>query len=213
MENSRIAELLRPFVATNQIRPELLDQLGLYLDLLLKWNARMSLTAVRDPERIVTRHFGESLFAARTLFADNSDAITLADVGSGAGFPGVPIKLWAPKIQLTLIESQNKKATFLREVIRALQVDGVEVFCGRAEQWGQTADVVTLRAVEKFESVLPVAADFVSAEGRICLLVGEKQIPKAQQLLGNTWHWQDPSAIPQSEDRVVAIANKLQKTP
>jgi 16S rRNA (guanine527-N7)-methyltransferase len=213
MENSRIADLLRPFVGAGEISPALLDQLRTYLDLLLKWNARVNLTAVRGPEQIVTRHFGESLFAARSLFGDNSDAIALADVGSGAGFPGIPLKLWAPQIHLTLIESQNKKATFLHEVIRTLQLDRTDVFCNRAEQWGQTADIVTLRAVEKFDSVLPIAAGLVSPEGRLCLLVGEKQIPKAQQLLGDTWHWQVPAAIPQSEDRIVASASQLRNSP
>ena len=209
MENSRIAELLGPFVATTDICPEFLDRLRLYLELLLKWNARVNLTAVRDPEQIVTRHFGESLFAARTLFAASSEANTLADVGSGAGFPGIPIKLWETRIRLTLIESQNKKATFLREVIRTLHLEGTDVFCNRAEQWGQRAEVVTLRAVEKFESVLPIAAGLVAREGRLCLLIGAKQISTAQQLLGEEWQWHSPAAIPHSEDRVVAIASRL----
>ncbi len=210
MESTRIADLLRPFVGATDIRPELLHQLRLYLELLLKWNARVNLTAVRDPEQIVTRHFGESLFAARTLFAHGASPATIADVGSGAGFPGIPIKLWTPQSHLTLIESQNKKATFLRELLRTLQLDNAEVFCGRAEQWGQTADVVTLRAVEEFESVLPVAASLVAPGGRLCLLIGAKQISAAQTVLGEAWHWQDPSAIPQSDDRVIAIASQLQ---
>jgi 16S rRNA (guanine527-N7)-methyltransferase len=208
MENSRIADLLRPFVGPNDVRPELLDRLRLYLDLLLKWNGRVNLTAVRDPEQIVTRHFGESLFAARTLFAGNNDANTLADVGSGAGFPGIPIKLWAPQLHLTLIESQNKKATFLREATRTVQLDGADVFCGRAEQWGRTADVITLRAVEKFETVLPIAAGLVVPRGRLCLLIGAKQISRAQQLLGDAWHFQNDAPVPQSEGRIIAIASK-----
>jgi 16S rRNA (guanine527-N7)-methyltransferase len=200
------------------MRSELLDQLRLYLDLLLKWNARVNLTAIRDPEQIVARHFGESLFAARTLFAaDAGGPMTLADVGSGAGFPGIPIQLWAPQNQVTLIESQNKKATFLREVIRTLQLDKATAFCGRAEQWGQTADIVTLRAVEKFDSALPIAADLVAPEGRLCLLIGAKQISDAQKLLGDAWQWQPPCVIPQSEDRVVAVASQrhsqLRQTP
>ena len=213
MENSRIAGLLRPFTGTEDLRPELLDQLRLYLELLTKWNARVNLTAVRDPEQIVTRHFGESLFAARSLFAANNGATTLADVGSGAGFPGIPMKLWAPQLRLALIESQNKKATFLREVIRLLAIDSVDVVCTRAEQWGKTADAVTLRAVEKFESVLLVAAGLVAPQGRLCLLIGEKQISRAQELLGDSWRWREAVPIPQSADRVVAIASQLRKTP
>ena len=69
----------------------------------------------------------------------------------------MPIKLAFPALQVTLIESQNKKATFLKEVIRALRLDGIEVYNGRAEQWGKQADVVTMRAVERFEAALPDA--------------------------------------------------------
>jgi 16S rRNA (guanine527-N7)-methyltransferase len=209
MESTRIAELLRPFTGRVERSGDLQEQLRLYLDLLLKWNARMNLTAIRDPEQIVTRHFGESLFGARVLLGDFDRAqapITLADVGSGAGFPGVPLKLWIPQIRLTLIESQNKKATFLREVIRALKLDATEVFCGRAEDWAKTADMVTLRAVEKFERVLPAAASLVAPGGRLGLFIGEKQLTKAHEILGEPFSWRDPVVIPQSEGRVVAIA-------
>ncbi len=162
MDSDRIAALLEPFLGGEPVSPRLLAQLQAYLDLLLRWNARINLTAVRDPEQIVTRHFGESLFAARILRDDGAFAtglpVSLADVGSGAGFPGIPIKLFAPDIHLTLIESQNKKSTFLKEVIRTLELENAEVYPGRAEHWGKTAQIVTMRAVERFDSVLPVAA-------------------------------------------------------
>src|ERR1022692_1287749 len=121
MDAARIAELLGPFLGGEPLSPDLAAQLQAYLELLLRWNARINLTAVRDPEQIVTRHFGESLFAARVLRDTGALAAgaTLADVGSGAGFPGIPIQLFAPDVRVTLIESQNKKATFLREVVRA----------------------------------------------------------------------------------------------
>jgi len=164
----------------------------------------MNLTAVRGAEQIVARHFGESLFAATLLL--NQSPITLADVGSGAGFPGVPMKLWAPQNSVTLIESQQKKATFLREVLRTLKLDTAEVFCGRAEEWPKTADVVSLRAVEKFERVLPVAARLVAPGGRLCLLIGEKQLTKARELVTEPFTWHDAVAIPQSAGRVVAVA-------
>ncbi len=206
MENTRIAELLQPFLGGSNLSPALLEQLRSYLDLLLRWNARMNLTAVRDPEQIVARHFGESLFAARVLLPDQATC-TLADIGSGAGFPGIPIKLWSPATHLTLIESQRKKATFLREVLRTLKLEA-EVFNGRAEQWGRTADLVTLRAVEKFESVLPMAANLVAPSGRVGLLIGAKQLTTAHELLGENWSWAAPAAIPQSSERVVAIAER-----
>src|SRR6201993_4917174 len=121
MDSARMAELLQPFVMQEKLSPRMLEPLQLYLDLLLRWNARVNLTAVRDPEQIVTRHFGESLFAAG-LLKQNAPA-TLADVGSGAGFPGIPMKLVLPHCGLTLIESQGKKAAFLREVLRSLKLE------------------------------------------------------------------------------------------
>ncbi len=219
MDAARIAELLQRFAPG--LSPTVASQLQIYFDLLLKWNARINLTSVRDPEQIVTRHFGESLFAARALFGcvtgsaigSLSSALTLADIGSGAGFPGIPIKLLAPQVGLTLIESHAKKATFLREVLRTLQVGGAEVFCDRAEQWGQTADVVTMRAVEHFERILPVAAALVAPGGRLCLLIGAPQAEAAAAVLGREWQWQLPQAIPDSSHRVVLIGTKVEIVP
>jgi len=209
MVRARLAELLRPFAPEAELPSSALDRLQLYLDLLLRWNARVNLTAVRQPEQIVTRHFGESLFAARMLLEPvHERPVTLADVGSGAGFPGIPIKLWAPHVQLTLIESQNKKAAFLREVLRTLQLDGAEVFCGRAEQWGKTAELATLRAVERFERVLPVAAELVAPGGRLCLLIGAGQVDAARAISGDSWTWDKPVLVPQSAERVVLIGER-----
>jgi len=211
METARTAELLRPFTTEAALSPKALGQLQLYLDLLLLWNARINLTAVREPEQIVTRHFGESLFAAQVLLGKGNDVAmgqTLADVGSGAGFPGIPMKLFAPEMEVTLIESHNKKATFLREVIRTLHLDRAEVFCGRAEQWGKSTDLVTLRAVEQFERALPVAAELVTPGGRLCLLVGEGQVPTASQVLGAGWTWQPQTIVPQSAGRVVLVGSR-----
>src|SRR6202041_1504910 len=114
LSESAIAALLIPYLNPPAA---ILPQLSAYLDLLLKWNARTNLTAIRNPEEIVRRHFGESLFAARHLDPNTS---SLLDFGSGAGFPGLPIALLRPDVQVTLAESQNKKATFLREVVRNL---------------------------------------------------------------------------------------------
>src|SRR5260370_9522 len=113
----------------------LLPKLSPDPDLLLKWNARTNLTAIRDPEEIVRRHFGESLFAARHLNPTTPDPspMTLLDFGSGAGFPGLPIALLRPDLQVTLAESQNKKAAFLREAVRTLILPNVEVWDARVE--------------------------------------------------------------------------------
>jgi 16S rRNA (guanine527-N7)-methyltransferase len=215
MDATRIAALLEPFLGGEPVSADLAAQLQGYLDLLLRWNVRINLTAVRDPEQIVTRHFGESLFAARVLgdagaFVSHSgDAPTLADVGAGAGFPGVPIKLFAPEVQLTLIESQNKKATFLREVIRALGIQGTEVFCGRAENWTRRATIVTMRSVEKFETAMAVSASLVTDAGTLCLLIGAGQAQPARKVLGSEWRFNPAVATPQSDGRVVLVGKRI----
>jgi 16S rRNA (guanine527-N7)-methyltransferase len=211
METARIADLLTPFTGGEDLAPRLLGALQRYLDLLLRWNARVNLTAVRDPEAIVTRHFGESLFAARVLLGGRGEGATtesVADVGSGAGFPGIPMKLFTSALELTLIESHNKKAVFLREVVRSLELEHAEVFRGRAEQWGKIADLVTLRAVEKFEWALQVAASLVAKNGRLGLLVGTGQVATAQQVLGGDWKWAEPMNVPGSKARVVVAARR-----
>ena len=206
LDTARIAELLEPFLPAPDCL--LLEQLQTYLELLLRWNARTNLTSVRRPEEMVTRHFGESLFAARVLLGeDRSASGRLADVGSGAGFPGVPMKLFAPGLRLTLIESQNKKATFLRELVRALELPDAEVFYGRAEQWGQSADYVTLRAVEKIGQALSVAAGLVAPGGRMGVLIAAGQTELARMTISHMT-WREEVRLPMSGARVVLIGEK-----
>jgi 16S rRNA (guanine527-N7)-methyltransferase len=213
LDAARIAQLLQPFV-DGPLSAGLCAQLQTYLDLLLRWNASINLTSVRDPEQIVTRHFGESLFAARILRAAGAfagDTPTLSDIGSGAGFPGIPIKLLVPEVHVTLIESQNKKATFLREVIRALNLTGIDVFPARAEDWTNTAQVITLRAVEKFEQTLPLAASLTSAKGWLCLLIGTSQAGFAVSSLAPSWRFVPMSTIPLATDRIVLVGNNTKQ--
>jgi 16S rRNA (guanine527-N7)-methyltransferase len=143
---------------------ELVAQLSAYLDLLLKWNARTNLTAIRDPEEIVRRHFGESLFTARHL----PDGETLLDLGSGAGFPGLPIQLARPELRVTLAESQGKKASFLREAVRTLALP-TEVWGDRVEAMpaNRLFDVVTLRAVDNPVAAIRLAAKRLLPDGAI----------------------------------------------
>jgi 16S rRNA G527 N7-methylase RsmG len=292
MHTSRIAELLAPFLGSSHDQKsnteELFHAISTYIDILVRWNARINLTAIRDPQEIVTRHFGESLFAARHLFpstarvaADAPSApsvpgsavrspkssasptaahrqnphhrakdsalampmqqpqnahgnakdsyegmasavptgphketgalapedATLADLGSGAGFPGLPIKLWAPHIALTLIESNHKKATFLREVTRALTLTDVNIQNVRAEDLRQTFDVVTLRAVERFDKILPEAARLLNPAGRLALLVSSAQ--PAIRVLPANFQWSGPIPIPLSRSRILLIGRHL----
>jgi 16S rRNA (guanine527-N7)-methyltransferase len=247
MHPARIAELLEPFLHdANYQRPAANDALykyiSTYIDILQHWNARINLTAIRNPEEIVTRHFGESLFAASHLFPKaypvsssvssvssvpsvvkgvdidvetaeaRSPKARLADIGSGAGFPGIPIKLWAPNIYLTLIESNQKKATFLKEVARALTLTDINIQTVRAETLpSSTFEVVTLRAVERLPEILPVAANLLAPQGRLALLIASPQLESVRSRLPNlTWDPQIP--IPNSQSRVLLIGHREPRT-
>jgi len=171
-----MAELLEPYVslpdgqavgvATEEdVWPAIYSQLVIYLELIMKWNARMNLTAIRTPEEIVRRHFGESLFVGTHI----GECGTLLDFGSGAGFPGVPIQLLRPDVRVTLAESHGKKAAFLQEVVRSLKLP-TEVWAGRVETMPaeRQFDVVALRAVEGMDRAVGEAG--LRAAGRVLIL-------------------------------------------
>jgi 16S rRNA (guanine(527)-N(7))-methyltransferase RsmG len=280
MDAPRIAQLLDPFLEARataaspspaRLTPRRLDQISTYIDLLIRWNARVNLTAIRTPEEIVTRHFGESLFAARHLLPvpdgaaglspvvhqavggvligpEQADTQTmpastsaldhpgatlppsdtrqnhspapqlfgrpnptpslLADLGSGAGFPGLPMKIWSPPTRVTLIESNHKKVAFLREVIRNLTLMDIDVYPGRAEDFPPASvAVLTLRAVERFDAILPIAATLLAPGGRLALLIGQAQVPRAHELAPSL-QWSEPIPIPESDSRVLLTGHK-----
>ncbi|MGA2354762.1 MAG: RsmG family class I SAM-dependent methyltransferase [Terriglobales bacterium] len=133
------------------------------------------------------------------------------DIGSGAGFPALPLKIWAPQIHLTLIESNHKKSAFLKEVARALTFTNVDVITERTESVlarpaSPRAEVVTLRAVERFEAILPQAAHFLAAQSALALLIGASQIPKLPTQ--PTLKWQTPIPIPNSNQRILLLGYK-----
>lgn len=173
LANDTIRELLLPFVRTEL--PELLiNQLSTYLDLLIRWNARVSLTSIRTPEEMVQRHFGESLFTAEKLSKHLKNDSKLLDFGSGAGFPGLPIQLYLPEIHVTLAESQARKVAFLREAIRTLHLK-TAVWPQRVEDMQvQRFDVVTLRAVEQMAAAVASAELRVHHGGYVAALVGRE---------------------------------------
>jgi len=203
VETAVIAQLLQPFIELDEMR---LRDISTYIDLLLKWNSRINLTAIRDPGEIVQRHFGESLFAAK--YALDQKPVEMAiDLGSGAGFPGVPFAILAPDVRVTLIESQQKKATFLQELIYTLGLKNVKVFAARAESYSGTVDLVMLRAVERFEQALQMAVRLTEPGGRIALMIGSGQVELARKL-GITVNWSDPVQIPGSHSRELLLGTK-----
>ncbi len=160
-------------------------QLETFLALLLRWNARINLTAVREPAEIVRRHFAESIFAARQI---PQRAKTLLDYGSGGGFPGIPIAICRPEIAVTLAESQSKKAAFLREAVRTLGLKA-EVWAARVEamESGRVFDAVTLRAVDKMPAACKSAAERLAPRGWIAAFTTRKTEAALEKIAGVRW--------------------------
>jgi 16S rRNA (guanine527-N7)-methyltransferase len=183
LSSEQIATLLQPYIlpqtSGDPLSPALLDQLSTYLDLLLRWNSRVSLTSIRTPEEIVQRHFGESLFTGFHLAPHLPAQAQLLDYGSGAGFPGLPIQLLLPNLQVTLSESQTRKVAFLREVIRTLSLT-TEVWPKRVEEMPaeRCFDAITLRAVDRMELSQQQASERLRSRGWLALLTTEtRELP------------------------------------
>ena len=199
-----IPDLLRPYTG-DAVTPQpdlshIHAQLAVYLELILKWNARTNLTAIRTPEEIVRRHFGESLFAGAHL----GPCATLLDFGSGAGFPGLPIQLQRPDIAVTLAESQGKKASFLREAVRTLALP-TEVWAGRVEAMpaARQFDVVTLRAVDNMEAAIQ-AASHRAAQRIVILTTRQAELPT----LADSFRFAEPIPLPESIEGVLLIGSR-----
>ncbi|HEX4007943.1 MAG TPA: 16S rRNA (guanine(527)-N(7))-methyltransferase RsmG [Acidobacteriaceae bacterium] len=181
-----------------------------YLTLLVRWNARINLTAVRTPEEIVSRHFVECLFAARQIPANVK---TLLDFGSGAGFPGIPVAIVRPEIAVTLAESQGKKAAFLREVVRTLGLKA-EVWSGRVEALPaeRVFDRVMLRAVDKMAEACGSAILRLSPEGRLMVFATRKTEPALDTLAEpNGLQWEPALPLPGSQQGILKLGHRLRK--
>jgi 16S rRNA (guanine527-N7)-methyltransferase len=204
VQTDQIAGLLRPWITLEMNQ---LVQVQTYIGILLRWNSRINLTAIRDEENIVKRHFGESFFSAARLLEDHEEEkepSSILDLGSGAGFPGIPTAMLARNSQVTLIEAHVKKSAFLNEVIRSINLSHVSVFTGRGENYSGKAQLVTMRAVEKFDASMPLAASMVEPGGRLALMIGASQIDQAKAS-GQRFHWRNPVEVPGGHSRVLLV--------
>ena len=179
-----------------------------YMYLLLLWNHKVSLTSIVDPGEILDRHFGESMFAAARLSILNG---RLADVGSGAGFPGLALKIIRPELHVTLIEANAKKSAFLAEVVRDLGLNEVDVLRARYEDLplgAIQADFIAARAVGRLQKLLEWASGSLSPPGQVVLWLGAQD---AENLLRvREWNWTAPVPIPRSRRRVLLAGQKPQ---
>ncbi|HEY1424416.1 MAG TPA: 16S rRNA (guanine(527)-N(7))-methyltransferase RsmG [Candidatus Acidoferrum sp.] len=183
-------------------------QIQQYTKILLVWNDKVNLTAIRDPLEILYRHHCESMFGASLLPVENC---RLADVGSGGGFPGIPMKIFRPDLTVFLIESNVKKATFLAEVVRDLGLTGTRVLVSRYEELGEELaplDVVCSRALGDFSKFLAWAASPHVDARQALLWLGGRDIDEVRALPG--WTWEDPKPVPRSLQRYLALGSRVQ---
>jgi 16S rRNA (guanine527-N7)-methyltransferase len=199
MTNSQISSLLEPygFKASTEVSAKI----GIYIDLLLKWNRKIALTTVTNPIEIAKFHFGESLFAISTGICGKS---RLADVGTGAGFPGLALAIGDPGFAVTLIESNLKKCAFLNEVVRQLDVRNTSVIAARMELTDPKItrfNCVTARALGQFDQLLAWAKDRLALSGNVLLWLGEDDTREISSRLD--WTWNSPTLLPGSDRRFI----------
>jgi 16S rRNA (guanine527-N7)-methyltransferase len=183
------------------------QQIQQYTKILLAWNDKVNLTAIRDPLEILYRHFCESMYGASLLPVENC---RLADVGTGGGFPGLPLKILHPDLDLYLVESNVKKATFLAEVVRELGLTGARVLISRYEELGEEIaplDIVCSRALGDFARFLGWAASHVHAK-QVLLWLGGRDLDEVKAVQG--WTWADRKPVPKSLQRYLVLGTRAE---
>jgi 16S rRNA (guanine527-N7)-methyltransferase len=181
-----------------------------YTLLLLKWNRSVNLTSITVPVEIVGRHIGESMYASKLLPVENC---RLVDIGTGAGFPGLALKIACPGIHLALIESNKKKCAFLSEVVRTLGFNDVEIRAERFEEIRPEtlpANIVTCRAVGDFKQLLRWSAKALLRRGHLVLWIGAEDSTRIARTAG--WTWQPAVHIPESQRRFILIGRPIDET-
>src|SRR6267143_1758636 len=174
-----------------------------YMAMLLAWNEKINLTAIRDPLEVLYRHFCESMYAAVAVPLQTG---RLADVGSGGGFPGLALKIARPELQVFLIESNVKKATFLAEVVRELYLIDTPVLVSQYEELGEEVaplDFVCSRALGEFDKFLRWAHSERIGATQAILWVGGRDVDAIKKIDG--WLWKDPIPIPRSLQRFLLV--------
>jgi len=181
-------------------------QIQQYIKILLTWNEKINLTAIRDPLEMLYRHFCECMYAAEAIPLKSG---RLADVGSGGGFPGLPLKIMRPELQVFLVESNIKKVAFLAEVIRELGLKGAQVLARRYEELGEEVaplDYVCSRALGEYSVFLDWARSEQIAAKQVILWIGGRDLPEIQKI--RTWDWSEPLEVPHSLRRLLLVGTR-----
>jgi 16S rRNA (guanine527-N7)-methyltransferase len=199
-----VEKALREFQV--ELTPAQVTSVQRYVAMLLAWNEKVNLTAIHDPLEVLYRHFCESMYAAAAV---PLQAGRLADVGSGGGFPGLALKIARPELQVFLIESNVKKATFLAEVVRDLGLSDARVLVSQYEELGEEVaplDFVCSRALGEFDKFLAWAHSDRIAANQAILWVGGRDVDGIKKMKG--WLWKDPIPIPRSLQRFLLVGTR-----
>jgi 16S rRNA (guanine527-N7)-methyltransferase len=191
-----------------QLNGQQVQQIQQYTRMLLAWNDKVNLTAIRDPLEILYRHFCESMYGASLLPVEKC---RLADVGSGGGFPGLPLKIIRPDLEVFLIESNVKKATFIAEVIRDLGLTDAKVLVSRYEELSEEVaplDVVCSRALGEFGPFLSWAGSPQVAARQVLLWLGGRDLEEVKAIKG--WSWEPTKPMPHSIQRFLLLGAKAE---
>lgn len=199
-----------------------IDQLYDFMALLLAWNEKMNLTAIVEPEEIILKHFIDSMTIAKYLEKNKK----LIDVGTGAGFPGIPIKIIREDIEITLLDSLNKRILFLKEVIEKLQLTNIKAIHSRVEdlgknkQYRESFDYATSRAVANLSTLAEYLIPLVKIQGRCISMKGpniEEEVQQSEKvilLLGGRIETIDTLHLPNSDiNRNIVVIWKEHYTP
>lgn len=205
-----------------EITQEQAQQFYKYMQLLLEWNEKMNLTAIIEPEEIILKHFIDSL----TVIPYLNEANTVLDIGTGAGFPGIPLKIIEPHKEFILLDSLNKRIIFLQEVIKKLNLKNIQAVHGRAEEFikqrnkRESYDIVVSRAVARLNVLLEYMLPFVKLGGKcICMKAYDieeelNDAKRAIEVLGGEIEKIDTITLPKSDiKRKIIIIKKVKNTP
>lgn len=224
MEHSTFNEGLLEKASTMGVRfsVEQMDKFYKYMNLLIEWNEKINLTAIIEPNEIILKHFIDSI----TILKDIKDGSIVVDVGTGAGFPGIPLSIMNPTLKITLVDSLNKRLIFLQEVINELDLKNVELVHARAEEFGRNKkyrekfDVATSRAVANLATLSEYLLPLVKINGKaISMKAGNasqeiEDAKKAIKTLGGNINNIEEFKLPQSDiSRTIIIIDKISGTP
>lgn len=199
-----------------------INQLYLYMNLLIEWNEKINLTAIVEPKDIIIKHFIDSLTIEKYIKKDSK----LIDVGTGAGFPGIPLKIFRNDVNIVLLDSLNKRVKFLEEVIKKLELKDIYVFHGRAEEFSikreyrETFDIATSRAVANMATLSEYLLPFVKIGGKMIAMKGseiEEELEESKYAIsvlgGKTENIDSFLLLDTDIKRNIVIIKKEKKTP